>query len=545
MKTNLNSPQGTAGNTLLVTIVIVAILGFLLATYMTLTQNQNRATMRSQAWNLSMALVEAGIEEAMAHLNVNGSNSIHKDGWVKTGETSYNMSRWLGYNSYYTVTITNFQPGYSNSLPFIISRGYVPLVTAVAAAPGPVFADFSGNPNTPYIGRGIRAQMAVDRLFARGIVAKDIIDLNGNNIATDSYDSTDPRYSTNGIYDILFRRANGDIASNASITNAINIGNANIRGHVAVGPRGTISLGPNGTVGDLDWVAAGNVGIQPGYFANDMNMSFPDVKVPFTGGYMTPTKFNPPVGITNILTTVITNGVSTVQSIAYPTGSPVSIVTNTGYQATYPTGSPGPIVTNKAGNKIKGYYYPVFTATYTGTFTNTTVTVSEAKYDWVILDDGNYQLTRFDGSVYVGAKAVVYVTEVLEIDALTIEPGKSLDLYSSAPSVALAGNNTLNTDGRPNSFHFWGLPTCTSVTFSGNAGFTGTIYAPQAALTLNGGGNNTVDFSGASVTKTVTLNGHFNFHYDESLGRFGPARGYYVVNWEELNPEEVPLVKLW
>ena len=47
------------------------------------------------------------------------------------------------------------------------------------------------------------------------------------------------------------------------------------------------------------------------------------------------------------------------------------------------------------------------------------------------------------------------------------------------------------------------------------------------------------------MTKTVTMNGHFNFHYDEILGRTGPSRGYYITSWVELDPHEVPLVKRW
>jgi len=57
-----------------------------------------------------------------------------------------------------------------------------------------------------------------------------------------------------------------------------------------------------------------------------------------------------------------------------------------------------------------------------------------------------------------------------------------------------------------------------------NANFVGAIWAPQADFTLGGGGNNTYDFIGAVVTRSVKLNGHFNFHFDENLERIGFAR---------------------
>src|SRR5882672_783086 len=60
------------------------------------------------------------------------------------------------------------------------------------------------------------------------------------------------------------------------------------------------------------------------------------------------------------------------------------------------------------------------------------------------------------------------------------------------------------------------------LSLSGNGQFTGAIYAPNADLSLGGGGNEVWDFVGSSVTRSVTLNGHYNFHYDEQLEKSGP-----------------------
>jgi arabinogalactan endo-1,4-beta-galactosidase len=57
---------------------------------------------------------------------------------------------------------------------------------------------------------------------------------------------------------------------------------------------------------------------------------------------------------------------------------------------------------------------------------------------------------------------------------------------------------------------------------------------PQISCsTLGGGGNDKKDFIGASVTKSVKMNGHFNFHYDEYLRTIGPGRGYIPIAWAE------------
>jgi hypothetical protein len=70
--------------------------------------------------------------------------------------------------------------------------------------------------------------------------------------------------------------------------------------------------------------------------------------------------------------------------------------------------------------------------------------------------------------------------------------------------------------------------------FTGNAGYNGIIYAPNADMSLSGGGNNTLDFCGMSVTRNVSLNGHYNFHYDEALGRLSPISAYIISSWNEL-----------
>jgi len=57
---------------------------------------------------------------------------------------------------------------------------------------------------------------------------------------------------------------------------------------------------------------------------------------------------------------------------------------------------------------------------------------------------------------------------------------------------------------------------------------------PNADFTLGGGGNDLYDFVGSIVTRSMTLNGHYNMHYDEALEQSGPVRVYVVTTWNEL-----------
>ncbi|MEO7300643.1 MAG: hypothetical protein ABI042_18930, partial [Verrucomicrobiota bacterium] len=70
MKTNFVFNQNR-GSVLVVTLVITGILGFTLASYLTLVGTQSRSVSRSQTWNYSIPVAEAGIEEAIVHLNRN------------------------------------------------------------------------------------------------------------------------------------------------------------------------------------------------------------------------------------------------------------------------------------------------------------------------------------------------------------------------------------------------------------------------------------------------------------------------------------------
>jgi hypothetical protein len=272
------------------------------------------------------------------------------------------------------------------------------------------------------------------------------INLNGNSIATDSFDSTDPFYSgPGGAYDPSKHKANGDIAAYWGITNSVSVGNAEILGHVLTGPGAAVSIGANGIVGDLNWTADGHVGVQPGYVRDDMNMTFPNAPIPPAGGT-----------------------------------------------------SMGP------GGTVNGV-----------TYNN-------------ILGNGNFEVASLNLSgnqkvLVTGTNTRLYVTGNVSLAGnalINLAPGGKLTLYVGGTSANIGGNGVLNPGSSAN-FIYYGLANNTSLDIHANAAFTGVIYAPQADLSLGGGGSNTYDLVGAACAKAISLNGHWNFHYDEALARFG------------------------
>ena len=155
---------------------------------------------------------------------------------------------------------------------------------------------------------------------------------------------------------------------------------------------------------------------------------------------------------------------------------------------------------------------------------------------------GNYKITGdYPIEIDAGVKATLNVTaSTFDMTSLQIHDGGNIEdsgtayVYLNGPSsVALSGNQATDASGRPENLWVYGTSQLTSITFSGNAQFTGVIYAPEANVSLNGGGNNSLDVAGSVVVNSFTLNGQFNVHYDEYLSSLG-SRGFIPTSWQEL-----------
>jgi hypothetical protein len=431
-----NRPPDIRGSALLASLIAVTVLSMILASYLAMSQRQSVSVARSQAWNAAIAVAEGGVEEAMAQLNRGigaGALNLAANGWEQKAGGNYGpqQRRYLGSN-YYDVVIV---PG---DKPVIHSTGY----TAAPYGASPISREVQ-----------VTTTSKAAPLFAVAMVAKEKIDFKGFNTATDSFDSDNATYSSNGRYDPAKTSEAGDVASSFGL---VNVGNAKIKGKVQTGPTGNSDIGSNGSVGSAAWVNGGNIGIQPGWSANDFNVDFPDVLEPFSSGF-----------------------------------SPVS------------------------------------------------GTVGATNYTYVLGSD-NYLMTsltlKSKEMMYVNGNAVLYVTgDVLmqgnSSSQIIIGPGASLTVYVGGASAVFT---QVNNQGNAKSFSYYGLPANTSVSFGGNAAVIGTIYSPNADFTVGGGGNDVYDFEGSVMAKTIKMNGHYNFHYDEGLVRSGPSFGYVATSWKEL-----------
>ncbi len=110
----------------------------------------------------------------------------------------------------------------------------------------------------------------------------------------------------------------------------------------------------------------------------------------------------------------------------------------------------------------------------------------------------------------------------------------SVNLYC-AGNVSLGGNGMSNQTSDASKATLWGTavsPTTQTVSVTGNGSFTGTVYAPNANVTMSGNG----DTSGAIIGNSVTMGGNGKFHYDTQLANVQATldTSYRLNSWCEL-----------
>jgi hypothetical protein len=423
----------------MVTLFLLTLMGFFLYAYLFCAQTQRSNVARSQGWNTALGLAEAGIEEALGQLNPGAPVPIVDrtvNGWgAPVGGFYGPMSRSLA-NGTYSVVFS------ADPFPVLYATGYV----AVPSIPA-------------NLTRVVRVTTTNAPLFSAVLAAKYNINMGGNGMFTDSFNSLLQSESDNGRYPIGFTpprtSTNGDVASFGGL---VNVANANINGQLLLGPTATDSISGNGQV--------------TGGVTNDFNFEFEDVVMPQTN-WLPPITTNMTI-VTTIGTNILSPNYQYVfgPGAAYPNGSGYYVV----------SGGPGSIYVSNVNVTLK----------ITG----------NASPSYVVVDG-------------TGTNA------------------GSLTIYMDGPSFSIGGGSSVD-GGLASNLSYFGTTNNTSITFGGNASFTGTIYAPEADFKENGGGSSIYNFVGAAVLRSAQITGHFNFHFDEALATNGPKRGFIPNSWTEL-----------
>jgi hypothetical protein len=413
---------------LVITIVICALVGLMLAAYLSMVSSQFSFTQRSQIWNNCIPLCEAGVEEALAHLN-------HKN----TG-SNFAINGWEEYRGLYH---KNRELNGGTSM-MRIDNSYPPIITVVGQLPAPLGQGF--------VSRVVRVRTRLNQRFPTTILARGGIDMGGG-ARVDSFNSTNNTESTAGRYDPAKATDHAVIATVSKNPGDLDLGNADIYGSVATGPGGNVDLAPNGNVGSEDYInnPANSGTVEAGHYTDDANMQIDDGALP----------------------------------------EPF-----------------GPLERPMSGR------------------------VDDVSYEYV-LKSADYELNSVSltsRKIIVTGKARILVHGTTTIggqSGIIIRPGASVEWYAGG-DVSLAGGGVVN-EGYAKDFSIIGLNSCRNVKYAGDAEFTGTIYAPHAAINMVGNSEAFGAFVGASFKITGTM----DLHYDEAL-RDVPNRGKFLADsWEE------------
>ena len=327
--------------------------------------------------------------------------------------------------------------------------------------------------------------------FPCAVAANHAIDMNGHDILSDSFDSRDLWHSWFGQYQASTAKDNGNLATNDSLTNSLSGGNANIYGHVSTGPAGSVAVGNKGGVGEHSWQASNPGQIEPGWFVDNSNFTLPEVSLPYATGL-------PPGGPQTIVTTTYNITSTSNTTNVYPNQPPWSGV-----------------VTNWVNTNTASYTYAIYT-------TNAIHTTN--LYDHVINSGDYYTTANLSGSTIVMGDARLVLPNGLSMsgnDQITIATGGSLMMFCGGTHCTIGGNGVINQSGYAENFILECTPSVTTLTFNGNGEFIGVLLAPEADMTMNGGGKASNDFIGSLMMNSVRINGYFWFHYDESLSSSG------------------------
>lgn len=428
MKFTAQKNLAQRGSVLVITLFLSFLFGYFLFYYLSLASSQQKLVKRSQAWNAAMSVAEAGAEEALAQLNPGAPQPVLNltvNGWGNPSSAGLYgpMSRSLSNGSYSVVYTTD-------PMPTIYSTGYVTIPSLSAE-----------------LTRTLKITTTTYPLFTAAMAVLYNINLNGNGISTDSFDSSNTNLSTNGRYDPSKTSTNGSIASLLGI---VNVGNADVHGAVYLGPTANYSIQANGII--------------TGGVTNDFNASFEDVVLPA----------GQPLPAQTVSTPLVIDGIS--------------------YQYVF------------------GYNQPA---------------------------NGLYQIGGLNANIYVGTNSHITLVlhgnsnaGVLRVAGIGPTAGQ-LTIFMDGPNFNISSSSLVD-GGLAASLAYYGTTNNTSISLGGNATFTGTIYAPQAQIHMGGGGSGNYDFVGALVAKSVSMGGHFNFHYDEALHLHGPVGGFVAKSWAEL-----------
>jgi hypothetical protein len=509
------------GSVLIIVLLTITILTMICAGSLYITSQDANATTQATSWQQSLTGAEAAVDLAMNALDTNTwtgwytvTGSLPKSKPTDTTTPAcVTCAPAVGQYNYYVPPALSVQGEASNTMNMWVTvdpvnatfknnnnQSYRVRATGVVGAPGPARVSNQKLDNdlrkislrydrnagtavtTPQASRTIEviAQPVATTAGTFGIVSKNTFIMGGNGFI-DSFDSSNPFKSTNGLYDQSKRQSHGDVGILNSTGSTLQNG-AYLYGNLTYsGPAVQQTKNVQGTI------------------STPFTATVPSVSAP-----------NWPAGSYSTSLPAAQGNVITIQGSPNanpPTGTPsnplryqVSSIILSGH-ATISVKSP----TDNTGNPLPGYDNVQIWITGTGVTGNVlSITGNNAG----ITQDSNASVTYWvQGDIYIAGQGIANnsgLAKNLIIDGVSPSNGSTQTAY-----------------------------------IAGNGDFIGVLDLPAFNTTYAGNG----DISGAIIANTLTIqgSGKGSFHYDEALNgllQLSGPNNYSYASWFEDNGDK-------
>lgn len=466
------------GSLLIVALILCAVIGISLVSYMHLGRTTLTISNRALYNNAAINLAENGLEEAMYAVNQMVADDTYSwPSWTNNGvaATSDAWRAWTNYTFDQNATgmVRVYVYNYKGLMsPKIVARSTITL----------------GGANSAPIEKWIEVSLRKTSKFSNGLVAKTSVVFNGTNTAVDSWNSDPDNDSATAAvpFSSGVRNDRGSVGSISVGVDAVLVKQADIWGFVSTGgsdPTNTVGsggsvMGNGSTYNPATWSSAN---VDPTRVSTDFAASFDPVTAPAK-------------------TYIDLAGAINTDTVL-PRAADIAAG-----------------LVNADGN----YYYTATKVDLTNEYLNITgkVVLKLTYAAGISVDVGGGSGTI---NVFNGSSLAIYTDGDIKIAGQGVANGTDS-----------SGNGSLSDSEakQPINFQIWGTKTSGTqdIKVAGNGVFSGVIYAPQGAVTVNGNGS----ISGSVVANTITMTGNANFHFDESLANFGGGNPFRVSKWKEL-----------
>jgi hypothetical protein len=473
-----HSFRASRGSVLLIALMFAAIIGVSLSSYIALANNSLKQSSRSFYASSAVNLAESGLELAVACFN-----QVDEVGAA---------AAWTGWtldNTPFDATGSPFTPSAVRTLSgFDLGPGATGTVKifahhyagSTAAEPKLVAQATITQAHGPAITKIIEVTLRKRSLLGDGVSAIENITCNGGNFQGHSWDS-DPDNSASTAPEAY----PGTLGETANLTMGSVSGNINLGSGGEVWGYAKVSDETHTiTGGSVHGAGSAGTADDPARRTDDFDANFP-----------TPTPPSP-----TIFSTISSDIVNT---------------------ATFPRG--GDNAETVGTEQI--YYYKFSASSEVRLNNNETLTIEPNKNVVFIMTSHE---TNAQGSITISGTGAAGVY---------IGANSTFNLYTNG-DVSIAGSGVVNPNLDTKSFMVWGTetvsPTSQDINIKGNGVLTGVVYAPNAAVTLSGGGASGGTMYGAVVGRSVTFNGNTSFYYDEALADLTFGNPYGPSKWKEL-----------